>query len=64
MPMTNTPRAATVEDASAISRIVARAFDDDPMMRWSFPDDATRDAALDRCFATLFTRRRAGRRTG
>ncbi|MFF9455643.1 hypothetical protein [Streptomyces flaveolus] len=64
MPMTNPPRAATVEDAPAISSILARAFDDDPMMCWFLPDDATRDAALDRCFATLFTRRRAGRRTG
>ncbi|MET7274348.1 MULTISPECIES: GNAT family N-acetyltransferase [Streptomyces] len=56
MPMTNTPRTATADDASAISRILARAFDDDPMMCWFFPDDATRGAALDRYFATIFTR--------
>ncbi|GGP92997.1 GCN5-like N-acetyltransferase [Streptomyces griseomycini] len=56
MPMTNTPKAATVDDAPLISRTLARAFDDDPMMRWFFPDDASREASLDRYFSTIFTR--------
>ncbi|MFJ8542535.1 GNAT family N-acetyltransferase [Streptomyces sp. NPDC093586] len=56
MPMTNTPMTATADDASEISRILARAFDDDPMMRWFFPDGTARDAALERYFATIFTR--------
>jgi ribosomal protein S18 acetylase RimI-like enzyme len=59
MPMTNIPRKATADDASPVSRTLARAFDDDPMMRWFFPDDSTRDAGLDRYFTTLFTRQYA-----
>lgn len=51
-----TPRTATIDDASQIGRTLARAFDDDPMMRWFFPDDATRAAGLGRYFSTLFTR--------
>ncbi|MGW0737604.1 GNAT family N-acetyltransferase [Streptomyces sp. NPDC002851] len=35
---------------------MARAFDDDPMMRWFFPDDASRASGLSRYFATIFTR--------
>ncbi|MGB8939843.1 MAG: GNAT family N-acetyltransferase [Streptomyces sp.] len=56
MSMTSTPKKATIDDASQIGRILARAFDDDPMMRWFFPADATREAGLARYFATLFTR--------
>lgn len=54
--MTNTPKKATIGDASQIGRTLARAFDDDPMMRWFLPADATREAGLARYFATLFTR--------
>ncbi|MFI8962191.1 GNAT family N-acetyltransferase [Streptomyces sp. NPDC053493] len=50
------PQAAAVEDAPAISGTLARAFDDDPMMRWFFPEDASREATLGRYFSTLFTR--------
>lgn len=56
MPITNTPKTATVDDAPLISRILTRAFDDDPMMRWFFPDDASREAALGRYFTTIYTR--------
>ncbi|MER6838996.1 GNAT family N-acetyltransferase [Streptomyces platensis] len=53
---TNTPMTAAIDDAPLISRVLADAFDDDPMMRWFFPDDAARPAGLVRYFSTLFTR--------
>ncbi|MFI9352365.1 GNAT family N-acetyltransferase [Streptomyces lydicus] len=56
MPISNIIRTATVEDAPLISRTLARAFDNDPMMRWFFPDDASREAELGRYFTTIFTR--------
>ncbi|MFJ9811864.1 GNAT family N-acetyltransferase [Streptomyces sp. NPDC101158] len=56
MATTNMPEAAVIDDAGAISGTLARAFDDDPMMRWFFPDDASREATLQRYFSTLFTR--------
>ncbi|WP_329395616.1 GNAT family N-acetyltransferase [Streptomyces melanogenes] len=56
MSITNMPRAATIDDAALISRTLARAFEDDPMMRWFFPDDTAREAALSRYYTTLFTR--------
>ncbi|MEU6991887.1 GNAT family N-acetyltransferase [Streptomyces sp. NPDC046465] len=59
MPGAAVPEAATPEDASPIGRILARAFGDDPMMRWFFPvfsGSQTREADLGRYFATLFTR--------
>ncbi|MFI0263080.1 GNAT family N-acetyltransferase [Streptomyces sp. NPDC017056] len=55
----NTPKPATLDDARPVSRTLARAFDDDPMMRWFFPDDSSRDAGLNRYFTTLFTRQYA-----
>lgn len=54
--MTNNPRTATIDDARLISRTLARAFDDDPMMRWFFPDDVSREVGLSRYFSTIFTR--------
>ncbi|MEW2387628.1 GNAT family N-acetyltransferase [Streptomyces venezuelae] len=51
-----TPTAATADDAAAIGRTLALAFDDDPMMRWFFPDEAAREMGLGRYFATLLTR--------
>lgn len=59
MPITSTPKTATIDDAPLVSRTLARAFDDDPMMRWFFPDDSSRDAGLGRYFTTLFTRQYA-----
>ncbi|MEO3978728.1 GNAT family N-acetyltransferase [Streptomyces sp. CAU 1734] len=56
MPITNTPKRAEIVDAEPVSRTLAAAFDDDPMTRWFFPDDATRPASLIRYFTTLFTR--------
>ncbi|MFJ5736108.1 GNAT family N-acetyltransferase [Streptomyces microflavus] len=56
MPISNTSRPATADDAPDISRTLALAFDDDPMMRWFLPDAASREAALGRYFTTLFTR--------
>ncbi|MBD0707139.1 MULTISPECIES: GNAT family N-acetyltransferase [unclassified Streptomyces] len=56
MALSNIPTKATVEDAPAISRALARAFCDDPMMRWFFPEEATREDGLGRYFTTLFTR--------
>ncbi|MGI5350969.1 GNAT family N-acetyltransferase [Streptomyces sp. CA-250714] len=59
VPITNTPKTATIDDAQLVSRTLACAFDDDPMMRWFFPDDSAREAALGRYFTTLFTRQYA-----
>ncbi|WP_238782947.1 GNAT family N-acetyltransferase [Streptomyces monomycini] len=59
VPITNTPQRATVDDARLVSSTLARAFDDDPMMRWFFPDDSSRETGLTRYFTTLFTRQYA-----
>ncbi|OKH99336.1 acetyltransferase [Streptomyces sp. CB02923] len=59
MPITNAPKRARADDARPVSRTLARAFDDDPMMRWFFPDDSSRQAGLGRYFSTLFTRQYA-----
>ncbi|MFD9074500.1 GNAT family N-acetyltransferase, partial [Streptomyces lasiicapitis] len=56
MSTTNTPSTATIDDAPLIGRTLTRAIDVDPMMRWFFPDDAAREAALGRYFTTIFTR--------
>ncbi|MEV4334388.1 GNAT family N-acetyltransferase [Streptomyces sp. NPDC049597] len=59
MPMTNTPKTAGIDDAHLVGHTLACAFDDDPMMRWFFPDDASREAGLGRYFTTIFTRQYA-----
>lgn len=56
MSITNTPQAATLDDAPSISRTLARAFEDDPMMGWFFPGGASREPDLVRYFTTIFTR--------
>ncbi|MFD9717785.1 GNAT family N-acetyltransferase [Streptomyces sp. NPDC059076] len=56
MSISNTPKTATLDDAPLVSSVLARAFDDDPMMRSFFPDGATREADLSRYFTTIFTR--------
>ncbi|MFC9337180.1 GNAT family N-acetyltransferase [Streptomyces sp. NPDC057020] len=56
MPQSNTPKTAIIDDAPMVGGVLARAFGDDPMMRWFFPDDASREAGLERYFTTLFTR--------
>lgn len=42
-------RAATVEDVPEMAAVLARAFDDDPLMRWILP----RPARLETAFAVL-----------
>lgn len=56
MAMTNMPKTAVIDDAASISRSLARAFDDDPMMRWFFPDASSREGSLGSYFTTIFTR--------
>ncbi|MEU2134084.1 GNAT family N-acetyltransferase [Streptomyces sp. NPDC018352] len=56
MSITNTPETATVDDAEEIGRMLASAFDDDPMMRWFFPEDSSRKEGMARYFATIFAR--------
>ncbi|MEU8540555.1 GNAT family N-acetyltransferase [Streptomyces sp. NPDC048717] len=56
METTNAPRKADLQDTADISRTLALAFDDDPMMRWFFPEDTTRETTLADYFSTLFTR--------
>jgi GNAT superfamily N-acetyltransferase len=40
-------------DIGELSRTLGRAFNDDPVMMWLFPDDAARAKSLPRMFATL-----------
>ncbi|MGW8361383.1 GNAT family N-acetyltransferase [Streptomyces wedmorensis] len=56
MPIANTPKTATIDDARMVGHTLASAFGDDPMMQWFFPDAATRESSLGRYFTTLFTR--------
>jgi GNAT superfamily N-acetyltransferase len=44
------------DDVPTIARALARAFDDDPVMNWVFPNDAGRPARLEAAFA-LYLRR-------
>ncbi|MGW1430851.1 GNAT family N-acetyltransferase [Streptomyces sp. NPDC002431] len=56
MPIQNDVRPAVAEDAERIAATLTRAFDDDPMMAWFFPDERSRAAGLARYFTTIFTR--------
>ncbi|MEU5973918.1 GNAT family N-acetyltransferase [Streptomyces sp. NPDC047315] len=56
MAIKSMPKPAVIEDAAQISRSLALAFDDDPMMRWFFPEDSSREATLTSYFSTIFTR--------
>lgn len=56
MALKNPPATAVPADAATISRSLARAFDDDPMMRWFFPVDETREESLAAYFGTIFSR--------
>ncbi|MEH3143067.1 MAG: GNAT family N-acetyltransferase [Mycobacterium kyogaense] len=40
-------------DVKALSRVLGRAFLDDPVMQWMMPDDRRRAAALPRIFAAM-----------
>ena len=44
------------DDVPTIARALARAFDDDPVMNWVFPNDAGRPARLEAAFS-LYLRR-------
>ncbi|MER5490462.1 GNAT family N-acetyltransferase [Streptomyces sp. NPDC002454] len=55
MSTTHTPAPATADDAGPISRSLARAFQDDPMMGWFFPEASSREASLVTYFTVLFT---------
>jgi GNAT superfamily N-acetyltransferase len=46
-------RPARRADVRALSRMLGRAFHDDPVMLWMLPDDRSRAAALPRLFAAL-----------
>ena len=53
-------RRATPTDAAAASRTFARAFADDPVIRWLVPDDDEYDSIHDRFFGFLVRRWTAG----
>ena len=46
-------RKARRVDAARIAAVLARAFDDDPLVTWMFPDERVRRARLPRFFRTL-----------
>lgn len=46
-------RPATRSDIGVLSQVLARAFADDPVMRWMFPDERARRRRLPRLFAAL-----------
>jgi len=54
--MTRTIRVAQRSDARAIAAMLARAFDDDPVMMWIFPDERLRGRRLPQLFAVLLRR--------
>lgn len=45
--------AARRRDVRQMGAVLARAFERDPVMMWMVPDDATRERALARMFATM-----------
>ena len=61
--MTIGVRPAREVDVRRLSAVLARAFHDDPVMRWMLPDAADRAKALPRMFATM-TRRHFLARAG
>jgi len=50
---TVTARPAITADVSAMARVLARAFHEDPVMMWMLPDPAARARALPKMFATM-----------
>ena len=53
MRMTPQARPALKADVRELSRTLARAFHDDPVMIWLMPDPDKRTAQLSRLFATM-----------
>lgn len=58
----NRVRLAGKADRARVAAMLARAFDDDPALRWIFPDAAERARRLPRLFAILFDEDVAGMR--
>lgn len=52
-----TVRKAIAEDVLRIARALARAFYEDPIMKWVLPDDSRRLRQLERSFDSIFLRR-------
>jgi ribosomal protein S18 acetylase RimI-like enzyme len=50
------------DEAESLGPVLARAFQDDPVMRWLFPDDAERRMRLTRLFTNSVARVNRGRR--
>lgn len=48
-------RDATPEDRDAVAAMLARAFDDDPVLDWLMPDPAVRARRVPGMFAAFFT---------
>ncbi len=53
MPPAVDVRVARKADVRGLSRVLGRAFFDDPVMRWMLPDDVRRARALPRVFAAM-----------
>ncbi len=53
MPSAVDVRVAQKADVRSLSRVLGRAFFDDPVMRWMLPDDARRARALPQMFAAM-----------
>jgi GNAT superfamily N-acetyltransferase len=56
MGVVRSVRPATRADAAGLAATMARAFDDDPLMMWIFPEEAMRRRRLPLLFATLLRR--------
>jgi GNAT superfamily N-acetyltransferase len=56
MSVVRSVRPATRADVRGLSATMARAFDDDPLMMWIFPDEALRRRRLPLLFAVLLRR--------
>ncbi|MEX2981196.1 GNAT family N-acetyltransferase [Streptomyces sp. C36] len=55
MQSPNTPKPIETGDTPEITRILARAFGDDPMMLWFFPDEDGREERLAEWFDVMLT---------
>lgn len=53
MPSAIDVRVAQKADVRSLSRVLGRAFFDDPVMRWMLPDDGRRARALPRVFGAM-----------